>query len=192
MTTQEKQTTIINIYAGPGAGKSTTTAQVFAMMKQAGLSVEMRTEYVKDWAWRGRQVGVWDDIYLIAKQLQRESVCYGKVDYIVTDSPLGLAHVYSRMYPATHEGANAQLMLSLVRDIERRQDAAGIRRVNCLLKRNKPYVNAGRYEDEAAARRVDSICEEFLRMNGSRANGGDFHYVTYASDVLRAAGVVLP
>jgi hypothetical protein len=36
------------------------------------------------------------------------------------------------------------------------------------------------------------MTEEFLRMNGSRANGGNFHYVTDASDVLRAAGVVLP
>jgi hypothetical protein len=179
-----KQTTLINIYAGAGAGKSTTAAQVFATLKLAGTSCELVTEYVKDWAWRGRHITEWDDVYLFAKQVQRQSAVYGKVDYLITDSPIGLAHVYERMYPRP---GSAEIMLPLVREYERRQEAAGIVRVNCLLKRTKPYVAAGRFEDAAGAARVDGICEDFLRMNASRP----FHFVTDAADVIRVAGVPL-
>ncbi len=181
-TTNHKQTTIINIYAGAGAGKSTTTAEVFALLKKAGVSCEQITEYVKGWAWRGRPIGEWDDVYLFAKQLHRESACYGKVDYVITDSPIGLAAVYERVYP---KPGNRHPMLDLVREFEKRQDAADIKRVNCLLLRNKPYVQDGRYEDEQAARGVDSVCEEFLRMGASRP----FHFVNCAADVIRAAGI---
>lgn len=174
-------TTIINIYAGAGAGKSTNAAETFALCKQAGVSCELITEYVKGWAWRGRPIGEWDDVYLFAKQLQRESACYGKVDYVITDSPIGLAAVYERVYP---KPGNRHPMLDLVREFEKRQDAADIRRVNCLLLRSKPYVQAGRYEDEQAARGVDQKCEEFLR-----ASPGLYHHVVDARDVIRAAGV---
>lgn len=175
-------TTIINIYAGSGAGKSTTAADVFCTLKKAGVSCELRTEYVKDWAWQGRKIEAGDDLYLLAKQWQREKLLYGKVDYVVTDSPLGLAAVYERVYPPP---GGRHPMLDMVRELEKRQDAAGIRRVNCLLLRSKPFVQAGRYEDEQAARGVDSICEEFLRMNVSRP----FHFVNNAQDAIRAAGV---
>lgn len=56
-TNHTRNTTIINIWAGPGAGKSTTAAETFALCKKAGLGVELRTEYVKDWAWRGDKIG---------------------------------------------------------------------------------------------------------------------------------------
>jgi hypothetical protein len=174
-----RPTTIINLWGGPGSGKSTTAAEVFAIMKHAGMSVELITEYVKAWAWRGERIGEFDDIYLFAKQSRRESACYGKVDWLITDSPLGLSAVYERLYHPSN---------TFMRDVcaahRTRQHAAGITHVNCLVRR----VQAGRYEDETAARRVDGIVEEYLRCNANRP----WHIVQDAADVIRAAGVVLP
>jgi hypothetical protein len=173
-------TTVINLWAGSGCGKSTTAADVFARMKLAGLSVELVTEYVKQWAWRGVSIGPWDDVYIFAKQLRRESSLYGKVDYIVTDSPLGLGAVYERHYHATR-----CTLRDLCNATRKRKQEAGIVDVNCLLKRTKPFVQAGRYEDEAGARAVDRLVEEHLRMGANRP----FHFVDGAADVLRAAGL---
>lgn len=60
----------INLYAGPGAGKSTTAAMQFAKLKIAGHSIELVSEYVKAWAIAKRQVVGFDQIYLMGKQLQ--------------------------------------------------------------------------------------------------------------------------
>ena len=42
---------VINLFGGPGCGKSTTAADLFARMKLRGLSVELVTEYAKDVVW---------------------------------------------------------------------------------------------------------------------------------------------
>lgn len=151
-------TTLINIWAGSGAGKSTTAAHAFALMKQAGLSVELVREYVKDWAWQGRKIGQFDDVYITSKQLQAESILYGKVDYIITDSPIGLGAVYEEVYKP-----GELTMWQLTKALRDRQQRAGVRIVDCLLRRTKPFVQAGRYENEQQARNVDQICERHLR-----------------------------
>lgn len=173
-------TTVINLWAGSGCGKSTTAAEVFARMKHAGLSCELVTEYVKQWAWRGEKIGEWDDVYIFAKQLRREAACYGKVDWLITDSPLGLGAVYERHYKK-----DKWYMHDLCVATRMRQDASGdLKFVDCLLKRNKPFVQAGRYENEEQAHAVDGLVEEWVRMNYAT-----FHVVNCAQDVLRAAGL---
>lgn len=43
---------VVNIFAGPGAGKSTLAAYFYYKMKMAGVKVELVTEYAKDLTWR--------------------------------------------------------------------------------------------------------------------------------------------
>ena len=73
-------------------------ALLFAHMKMQGLHVELVREYVKLWAWSGKQVRPTDQIYLLGKQSAYESLLYGKVDYIVTDSPVMLAGAYAEWH----------------------------------------------------------------------------------------------
>lgn len=86
---------VINVFGGPGAGKSTTAAGLFYKMKQKGLNVELVTEYAKDMTWEGRMNILGDQLYVLAKQQRRVSRLKGKVDWVVTDAPffLGLAYV---------------------------------------------------------------------------------------------------
>jgi len=52
-------TRVINLLGGPGVGKSTAAAKLFAKYKDEGKSVELVREYVKDWAWEGRKNTAW-------------------------------------------------------------------------------------------------------------------------------------
>ena len=44
-------TLVINLCGGPGTGKSTLSANLFAKLKMAGVDVELAPEYVKDLVW---------------------------------------------------------------------------------------------------------------------------------------------
>jgi len=56
-------TTVINLWGGPGTGKSTSAAHLFGMAKIAGVNAELVQEYVKSWAWEGRTIHSFDQLY---------------------------------------------------------------------------------------------------------------------------------
>lgn len=127
------------------------------LINRRGVSCELITEWVKTWAWRGEKIGPFDDVYITAKQLRRESACYGKVDYIITDSPIGLGAVFESIYKP-----GSLMMNALCNDLRARQLAAGVRILDIMIQRTKPYVQAGRWENERKARDVDAECLRYL------------------------------
>lgn len=84
---------VINLFGGPGTGKSTTAALVFGRLKQMGANVELVTEFAKDLVWEDRRT-IECQPYIFGKQLWRTQRLEGKVDAVVTDSPLLLSAVY--------------------------------------------------------------------------------------------------
>ena len=84
-------TKIINIIAGSGCGKTTTAAGLFYEMKKLGLSVELVQEFVKTWAWQGKEIVREDQPTILDEQHNREMMLYNKVDFIITDSPIILS-----------------------------------------------------------------------------------------------------
>lgn len=46
---------VINLFGGPGIGKSTLAAGLFEHMKIAGFNVELVNEYAKDMVWEQRE-----------------------------------------------------------------------------------------------------------------------------------------
>ncbi|MFT3671311.1 AAA family ATPase [Aestuariivirga sp.] len=86
---------VINLWAGPGAGKSTTAAGLFNLMKNMGHSVELVTEVAKDMVYAGRIDELRESqLYVTGKQDHRLRRLIGKTRYVITDSPLPLALVY--------------------------------------------------------------------------------------------------
>jgi adenylate kinase family enzyme len=151
-------TLLVNLWAGPGAGKSTLAAELFAALKREQVPCELVTEWVKTWAWEQRQIGPFDDVTITANQLHRESILYGKVEVIVTDSPIGLGAVYEQIY---HPDRNT--MGLLCGSLRARQLAEGIKILDLYVVRAKPYVQAGRYEDEEKARQVDRVALRYVQ-----------------------------
>ena len=82
-------TKIINIFGGPGIGKSTVIAGLFHQMKVQHIDVEIANEVAKDYVWEDRtNVLKEDQLIIFAKQHRRIYRLIGKVDYVIADCPL--------------------------------------------------------------------------------------------------------
>ena len=82
---------VINLFGGPGSGKSTASAGLFFKMKMDKhvKSVELVTEFAKDLVYAGRTKELDNNqLYITAKQYSRIQRLRDQVDYVITDSPL--------------------------------------------------------------------------------------------------------
>lgn len=135
------RTLTVNLYGGPGTGKSTMMAHVFALLKYQGVNAEMAPEYAKERVWEGSHAVLEDQPYVLGKQLHRLHRLDGKVDVIVTDAPLLFSLVYAR--------DDAELVaLALAKHRARNN-------LDIFLERKKAYNPAGRYQDLAGAQQLD-------------------------------------
>ncbi|RWI06804.1 MAG: hypothetical protein EOQ89_03480 [Mesorhizobium sp.] len=146
---------VINLCAGPGAGKSTTAAGLFNIMKLKGFNCELVTEFAKDLTWEGRMNTLSNQLYILAKQEARLARLEGKVDYVVTDSPLllGLVYVNERFRKAWFHNA--------VRGAFDLYD-----NVLFLLERTKPYQPVGRNQTAQEAVLLDHFIADMLKAEG--------------------------
>jgi deoxyadenosine/deoxycytidine kinase len=153
------KTTIINLYGGPGTGKSTSAAYLYYLLKIQGINAELVREYVKDWAWEGRHISVNDQIYFLGKQVRRESMLYGKVNWIITDSPVWMNAFYASHYCTEIISTGVS---SLVKAYYQQVENDGHRHIHVFLNRTKPYLAEGRYQTEEEAKHIDHGVKEML------------------------------
>lgn len=138
----------VNLFAGPGSGKSTTAAAVFARLKKAGVNCELVTEFAKDKVWEGNSKIFLDQCYIFGKQHWKMSRLQREVDVVITDSPLLLSLVYNDKYES---------LPALALEAHRGMDS-----LNFFLNRTKPYNPKGRHQDEDGARALDSKILDML------------------------------
>ena len=99
---------VINLFAGPGVGKSTTRALIFAHCKIAGIKIEETTEYAKDLQYEERFDILADQLYVLAKQNRKLECLKNKVDCVISDSPILLGIAYKPLeYLSTNFNALA-------------------------------------------------------------------------------------
>lgn len=99
-----KNTLVVNLFAGPGTGKSTTMAHLFAELKWKGIDCEMVTEYAKDKVWEGSEHILDNQYYVSGKQYHKLKRLMGKVDVVITDSPILLGLIYGNEEPTEFHG----------------------------------------------------------------------------------------
>lgn len=87
-------TKVVNMFAGPSAGKSTNAAGIFHYMKAKRMNVEYVPEYAKDLVWRKNFETLDDQLHIFGEQHARMYALLGQVDWIVTDSPILMQLVY--------------------------------------------------------------------------------------------------
>ena len=87
----------INLYGGPGVGKSTMAARLFAMLKADGIKTELVGEFAKDLVYDKAYNIMADQHYLFAQQAHRLwRLKNSGVEVAVCDSPLLLNIAYNQ------------------------------------------------------------------------------------------------
>jgi predicted ATPase len=153
-------TKYINLFGGPGTGKSTTAAALFVEMKKAGYKVELVTEVAKDFVWEDRSTTLSIQPYITIKQYRNLIRLKDKVDYVITDAPILLGCVYADLY-ASHLPASYK---QFIVDLHKQELNPS---VNIVLRRAFDYDSTGRYQTEKQAEGIDAAIVEVLQSSGS-------------------------
>lgn len=140
---------IINLFAGPGSGKSTTCAGLFSKLKLAGINCEMVLEYAKELVWENNLETLDDQIYIFAQQLHRINRLKNKVDVIITDSPLLLSIIYGK--------SNSYYFRKLIKE-----QFDQFTNINYFVRRNAIFNPKGRLQTLDQAVEKDSEILELL------------------------------
>ena len=141
---------VVNLFAGPGSGKSTTCAGVFAKLKLAGVNCEMALEYAKDKVWEESNKVLDDQIYVFGKQLHRIFRLKDKVDVVITDSPILLSIIYDK----TGNKYFSDLVLNQFNNFDNR---------NYFIERTTVYKPKGRLQTEDEAKEIDKVLLDLLK-----------------------------
>jgi hypothetical protein len=173
---------IINFFGGPGIGKSTQACGLFTEMKRNHMNVEYTYEFPKEVAWEGNISQLRDQFFITANQHRNISRLYGKVDYIIVDSPIILGCFYEQRYgegyPASFYGQTglSNFLWSLFKQYEN---------INIVLKRNnETYDSNGRIQDLQEAQEIDSDIKQTLLINNIPFIEFDVHTNT-AVDIFK-------
>lgn len=86
---------VVNLFGGPGAGKSTIASGLFYKMKMEGHNVELVTEFARDEINSGNEHMLKHQDWLFVNQNHRIRRLQERgVDWVITDSPLLLILIY--------------------------------------------------------------------------------------------------
>lgn len=154
---------VVNFFGGPGAAKSTMAADVFARLKWEGINCELVQEFAKDETWQGSHVskdGKWEvnapaldnQLYVFGQQHHRIFRLLGKVEVIVTDSPIILSTIYDK--------DNNECLRNLVLN-----EFNKFNNINFVITRMKKYNPMGRSQTLQQAIKIDRDITAFLNNN---------------------------
>lgn len=144
---------IVNLFGGPGAGKSTMASGAFYALKKNRVKVEYVTEYAKDLTWEGRHIALANQPYVFGKQLHRIHRVIDQVDVIITDTSI----LYCAMYAPEDYYANWKpLVFEVFNEMSN---------LNYFIDRVQPYDPVGRNQTEGQAMTVSDNMLDTLTSN---------------------------
>lgn len=155
-----KNTIVVNLFGGPGTGKSTGAAYIFSKLKLDGIDAELITEYAKDKVWEKNEKVFDCQLYVTGKQSYRIFRCYGEVDVIVTDSPILLGIVYTK----------SETLKAAIAEESRKYN-----NINVYLNRVKKYNPNGRFQNETEAKNIDAQMIELLNTYCTTNNEPNYY-----------------
>lgn len=127
------------------------------------MNVEYTYEFPKEVAWEGNINQLKDQFFITANQHRNISRLYGKVEYIIVDSPIVLGCFYEQRYggdyPSSFYGMTGlgNFLWNLFKQYDN---------INILLTRNnKTYDPNGRLQDLKEAKEIDADIKETLLVN---------------------------
>ena len=169
---------IINFYGGPGSGKSTAAAGLFYRMKVAGYSVELVNEFAKECVWEDNIPMLKDQLWVLAHQHRKILRLTGKVDYVITDSPVLLSPIYRTMYG---EALYTDIIEKIARECYDKYH-----NIDFILTRPNSHAIEGRVQGFIESLYVDSeiervfkeeIKKDYIKLSKGNAVEESFKYI---------------
>lgn len=147
---------VINLWGGPGSGKSTTAAGLFHLMKKEHYDVELITEYAKDMVWERQHPDHFtNQIFISAMQNNKQlNLVAHEVEYCITDSPV----LMSALYRPKKYYKN---FLPLLKEISNSYE-----NIHFFLERDFDYVQKGRNKNEKEAVKLSKRIRKFMDKHG--------------------------
>jgi nicotinamide riboside kinase len=150
----------INICGGSGLGKTRTAAWIFAELKKHHYSVEYIEEYVKSWAVQKREIKMFDQNYIFAKQQHYEYRFLSRgIKNIVTGSPTILQPLYAELLMGKEYAKPLQMLEEIYEE--------KFPSFNIVLHREGEFNPEGRYEGshEDASKIDDMVLQRLTEKN---------------------------
>lgn len=136
---------VINLWGGPGSGKSTTAAGLFSHMKLNQIKVELVTEFAKDLTYEKNFITLSNQLLVTGQQDHRLRRLEGHVDYVITDSPLPLGVMYASGVFKSDWFHNCVMGAYNSYD-----------NINFYIRRVKPYAMVGRTQTESESNEISN------------------------------------
>jgi len=138
---------VINIFAGPGSGKSTTAVTLFSILKKMNKKVEYVSEFAKDLTYEKSFKTLEDYLYIFAHQHHMLHRLQDEVDYAICDGSFLLGYVFYKKNSIYDEILFKQMLLDVFNKYEN---------INFFLDRkNIIYQDYGRKESLEEALKLD-------------------------------------
>lgn len=151
----QKKTLLINLFGGPGAGKTVAAMELAVGLKKLGYEVEYLPEYAKQLYYEDQKEmldgSLEHEIEIISEIYNRLMIYNGKVDVIVSDSAL----LQSVNYVKTMEAKKA--MLDVAYDYHRQ-----FRNINYFVARNHNFKEEGRVHSLEESLAIDNEIYNFM------------------------------
>lgn len=145
------QMIVVNIFGGPGCGKSTLAADVYAKLKRLHINTELSREYAKDMVWQKSLDVLKDQVHILGEQHHRQFILSGQCQVAVTDSPILLCCIYNTFY------TEYKAFDALALEAHNRY-----RNLNYVLTRSHEFQASGRVEDYQKSLAIDEMIKSFL------------------------------
>lgn len=164
---------VINLFAGPSAGKSTISCGLFYKLKRDHkYKVEYVYEYAKELYYAKENLsGFGPQLKVLAHQFERINNLKGEVDIAIVDSPLLLSSIYYN---------NLDSFNRLVLDAFNK-----FNNINFFLERHTWYEKYGRQFSKEESEEIDIIIENHLLKNNI-----DFEIVNYDEAVEKISNKI--
>ncbi len=149
----------VNLFGGPGTGKSTTAAGIFYSLKSAGEKIEYIQEYAKELTFGKDFTKLSDQLLILGEQHHRLHRLKGQVNYIVHDSPFIMGLTYLQQDPHLPRDMYYEMVVTMFKSYDN---------LNIFLQRDieaHGYQEYGRNQTLREAEYKDMEIKQMLDLN---------------------------
>lgn len=157
---QDKRVLVVNLFGGPGVGKSTLAMRLASDLKMMHIETEYVSEYAKDLVYENRSLT--DQIMIFAEQnrrIKRLTNPDSGVKVVICDAPILLSVAYEEFRRDQGFYVKSEHFAPFMVDVFN-----GYKNLNILLKRDTEddYSIVGRKESAEESEKVDNIITNVL------------------------------